>query len=321
MYFRCLYTPHRSLVLAYLHDCSHCVFSSSLPSLQAADVDLVLPCDELLWEAPSAVEWYARLNEPGVYGHVYTRLPGVPLQNALRALGAAQVGVGGQHHPSIPTTTPTERMGTADVPPELKHLNRFALFVLVHGILRNLYMPTSLQVPSTACDAVRRNASHVGFGFLLHNWMRAWDASPASSTSEQIPFAYDALPFYWLAQVSLFAARLPPEETMGSLDPADTFNVSGTNGFLGGVRFYIMKEWLGRIRWLLRAGTPFGTADLWKALLAVREGVARGGIGAGGCGTGTEMGAAVQEVVPVSDLLAVEGSLPLSFFEQNTLLF
>ncbi|KIY66799.1 hypothetical protein CYLTODRAFT_423072 [Cylindrobasidium torrendii FP15055 ss-10] len=204
-------TAKRSLVLAYLHDCSHCVFSSSLPSLQAADVDLVLPCDELLWEAPSAVEWYARLNEPGVYGHVYTRLPGIPLQSALRALGQK------------------------DAQPELKHLNRFALFVLVHGILRNLYMPASLQVPTTACDSVRRNASHVGFGFLLHNWMRAWDAL-GPQEQEQIPFAYDAMPFFWLAQVSLFAARLPPEETLGLLD---TFNLSGPNGFLGGVRFVL----------------------------------------------------------------------------------
>ncbi|KAF8988518.1 fungal-specific transcription factor domain-containing protein [Cyathus striatus] len=44
-------TIKRTLLLAYLQDCSHCMYFSMPPSFQSSEFDINLPCDEALWIA------------------------------------------------------------------------------------------------------------------------------------------------------------------------------------------------------------------------------------------------------------------------------
>ena len=80
-------------------------------------------------------------------------------------------------------------------------INPFASLVLVHTILRDIFSPISPALQSQA----------VGGTFMvqyaLHNWQRMWSSSPEAVQSEKLgqgsmPYASNALPFYWLARLA-----------------------------------------------------------------------------------------------------------------------
>ncbi|KAF9016641.1 hypothetical protein BDZ89DRAFT_1075398 [Hymenopellis radicata] len=229
-------TIKRGLLLSYLHDCCHCIYFDLSPSFQRGDLDMELPCDDAPWNAPSAVEWYATISSPSKYGVGPIRLMGMPVQNALNALGDARL--------------------SRSLPPQ----NTFAMFILIHGVLQNMYSLLHSGQDQLGSDGARGSTrSHFGFQFVLHNWMQMWALSAEEYVklpeAEEPPFAYDGLPFYWLAQISLLAIQ------------------SGNTSCIEGVantRFFMMKEWLRRIRSLIRAnkGVP---PDLWKELMVIQE--------------------------------------------------
>lgn len=232
----------RALLVSYLHDCCHCLYFSMAPSFQPTEIDINLPCDDGLWTASSAAQWLQTAKSPSQYGHGLARLTGFKMQRALAILSEPQ-----------PTTTPPA-------------LNPFAHFILIHTILRNLYASHAkdqADAPSITGSPHDSNVKGTTFStqYALHTWLQMWMSSPDAirydNSREEPPFVYNALPFYWLAQVSLMALQ---DDVGVDLKPMDRKNES---------RYRLMKEWLDRIKSHLRNGTQIPT-QLWDELMRIR---------------------------------------------------
>ena len=156
-------------------------------------------------------------------------------------------------------------------------LNPFAHFILIHTILRNMYAPQTDSASALSGDAAARTSVSVvdnedspcfGMQYALHNWLQSWLNSPESmqmdnnKRTEEPPLVHDALPFYWLAQISLLAAQ-------------DNGNTNGSGPIFGdsmserGGRFRLLKAWLDHIRVFLRSENPVPT-HLWDELVKIQ---------------------------------------------------
>ncbi|KAK0243584.1 hypothetical protein EDD85DRAFT_760397 [Armillaria nabsnona] len=248
-------TVKRALLLSYLHDCCHSVFFSMRPSFQTTEFDLNLPCDDAIWKAQSAAEWMDLLQKPSPYGMGSARLYSVGMQQALTSLGEI-------------------RFPTSPSP-----LNPFSQFILIHTILRNIYF--SFSMPDSSNDTASsastssspepagredRRGSQFANQYALTNWLRMWMSCPDTMKPEdgeegddEPPFAQNALPFYWLAQISLLAIQDGgPSWTEGAAES----------------RFHVMKEWLDRIRFFLRKHKEI-SPHLWEELMVIRHQVSQ----------------------------------------------
>lgn len=134
----------------------------------------------------------------------------------------------------------------------------FAHFVLSHSILRKLFQDCLEKRP------LEPQAEGFSIQFMLHNWLQSWLHSPETPNyghGEPI-FLHDALPFYWIAQVTLLAYQenLPPFAT----SPGSTGGIS-----LGEAKFRLIKEWLKHIRAFLCRGQE-GPTLFWDELTKIR---------------------------------------------------
>ncbi|GLB38794.1 putative zinc finger, C2H2 type [Lyophyllum shimeji] len=251
-------TIKRVLFLSYLHDCCHCMYFSLSPSFQPAELDLCLPCDDALWSACDAMEWCGVSQAPSPYGTGNPRILGFPMKQALAVLGET-------------------RLSTVSIT-----LNPFAHFILIHTILRNLYAsyaenpspdlsPTRIAGGEAVPGEEHDNAFAIQYA--LHNWLQMWLNSPESMQVEESvdepPFIRNALPFYWLAQVSLLAIQ----------DGSAVFGGKSSDAKAEG-RFRLMKEWLDHIRTFLRTGNQIPT-HLWDELMKIRSQMSSGDVQAG----------------------------------------
>ncbi|KAJ6548675.1 hypothetical protein B0H19DRAFT_1161593 [Mycena capillaripes] len=198
-------TIKRALLLAYFHDCCHCMYSAAPPAFSPAELDVHLPCDDALWRASSAVEWLAAVHTPSAYGVGIERIYGVSMQRALKSL-------------ALPPGDNSDLSSTGAGHPTL---TPFALFLLIHTVLRNIavaqrappqggwscFTLVAPQAPSGADFASQTQS-------MLDNWLQLWLASPdaglpaqensATVSGQEPPFVGNSLPFYWLAQVLLW---------------------------------------------------------------------------------------------------------------------
>ncbi|EIN12093.1 hypothetical protein PUNSTDRAFT_99509 [Punctularia strigosozonata HHB-11173 SS5] len=254
-------TEKRSLFLSYLHDISHRMCFALPTCYMPAEVTLHLPCEGKLWNAASASEWHAALCASSPYGTMQERLTGVPIQYALEVL----------RHSRVPTS-------------ELKlTLNPMAHLLLIKVLLSELY---ALAAPSGCQLEPAKEKSQVilDFQFVLHNWLGTWLAGPDTPPIHPEPiFYFNALPFYWLAQISLMAYQedMPPFQ-MGSASRSDADS-----------RFRLINWWQRCIRNFLRfAGNSAQTDStaVWAEMMRIRldgwrlemEGDAKGYIRTGG---------------------------------------
>jgi hypothetical protein len=145
-------------------------------------------------------------------------------------------------------------------------LNPGAYIILIHALLRNLY------AASSGPDKAGRVNAMFATQFALHNWLRQWldnkecvalercSRSTASANErDQMPFWCNVLPFYWLAQVTLFAMQEGIPITGAKFFDLSEGNRTGdVNGHGGNERegsmLKEMKEWMEKIRIHLRAG-------------------------------------------------------------------
>ncbi|KAK0225469.1 hypothetical protein IW262DRAFT_1265991 [Armillaria fumosa] len=238
-------TVKRALLLSYLHDCCHSVFFSIRSSFRTAEFDLYLPCDEALWKAQSAQEWYELLQKPSVYGTGADRLYGVGMQQALINLG--EIRLAASHTP----------------------LNPFSQFILIHTILQSIYecyssSDTPTSSPNPTSDGEGRQGNYFTTQCTLHNWLQTWihcpDTVKRECECEEPPFAFNALPFYWLAQISLLAIQEGGSEWVEATTAEN--------------RFHLIKEWLDRIRFFLRQNHEV-PPNLWEELMVIRRQVSQ----------------------------------------------
>lgn len=192
--------------------------------------------------AGSAAQWLQAVKSPSQYGLGLARLSGFSMQRALAMLSEVQTS----------TTLPA--------------LNPFAHFILIHTILRNLYASSTRDPTDTPSIASTTDSGATGdtfpTQFALHTWLQMWMSSPDAvryeNSREEPPFIYNALPFYWLAQVSLMALQ---DDVGVDVKPLDRKNEG---------RYRLMKEWLDRIRSHLRNGTQI-PPQLWDELMKIRS--------------------------------------------------
>lgn len=244
----CYETIKRALFLSYIHDCCHCMYFSLTPSFQPSELDINLPCDTALWTATNSKDWFEIVQAPSAYGTGHARISGVRMQHALAALGETQ-----------PQLVPLS-------------LNMFAHFILIHTILRNICAPRddasyanlpdpSLAAADGAAGRVTMKDNLLATQYALHNWLQMWLNSPESMQAEKCqeepPFIFNALPFYWLAQVSLMAIQ----------DGTTIFHRKPDMKADG--RFRLMKEWLDHIKSFLRGGNEVPT-HFWDQLMKIR---------------------------------------------------
>ncbi|KXN83387.1 hypothetical protein AN958_01524 [Leucoagaricus sp. SymC.cos] len=230
----------RALLVSYLHDCCHSFYFSMPPSFRPAEIDINLPCDDGIWTASSATQWLQTVNSPSQYGHGLARLSGFGMQRALAILSEPQ---------------------SSAVPPAL---NPFAHFILIHTILRNLYASHARDQSDASTPSpndVNVKGSILLTQYALHTWLQMWMNSPDAirydNTRDEPPFVYNALPYYWLAQVSLMALQ----DDIGVDSKLTDRKNEG--------RYRLMKEWLDRIKSYLCNGTQIPT-QLWDELMRIR---------------------------------------------------
>ena len=174
-------------------------------------------------------------------------------------------------------------------------LNPFSQFVIIHAILRFLFEDCiyvisessstnpsgsgsgSAASTSTSASTSSRSGSmskdneddystkiNLVIQYMLHNWLQTYFHSPESrrpSSENTIPvFVHDALPFYWIAQVSLLAYQegLPPFAS-----ETQSLNASGE------AKYCLMKEWFKHIREFLKRGEQ-GPTLFWDELMKIR---------------------------------------------------
>ncbi|KAL1747073.1 fungal-specific transcription factor domain-containing protein [Schizophyllum fasciatum] len=240
-------TLKRGLLWAYMHDCCHSIYFALSPSFQPHEVMLHLPCEDRLWNASSADEWYLALQDnQSPYGDMETRLTGLPLHAAVASLTAP-------------------RLLTTSIP-----LSPFGHFVLIHVILRALFQTcfnSRLPQPDGSQRSMREDESTTqeifGHQYALHNWLQNWLKSPdmpkVEQGAEEPPFIQHSLPFYWLGQVAILAHQegLPP------------FEPNSQNNLNGDVRFKMVKKWLKHSRGFVRMSDK-GPTVFWDELMKIR---------------------------------------------------
>jgi hypothetical protein len=233
----------RAILLTYLHDCCHCIYFVLPPSFHPTEVELKLPCEEVLWQAGSASDWYMALQSQSPYGTIQERLTGVCMPRALADMWEP-------------------RTLTSPIP-----CNPFSHFILIHSILRRLFtLCVESRLPNAS--SVEENNEAVNqdvyaLQYTLHNWLQSWLNSPelpkVDDDNDEPAFIAHALPFYWLGQVSLLAFQegLPP------------FEHNSPNNLKGELRFRLVKVWLKHIRGFLRRGDS-GPTRIWDELMKIR---------------------------------------------------
>jgi len=222
-----LETFKRALHVAYLQDCSYCVYYSTTPAFHPSELDINLPCDDTLWRAQSAREWYQVQRTPSSYGSGNSRLLGVSMQMALAAL-----------------REPTPSM----VP---YALNPFASFIVLNSILRDVFSlsPTNTggMQASLMMNGGMSGANTVMIQCALLNWQRMWSNSPEAQSDKQgqrASFVFNPTPYYWLAR---FAEGAKQNGSL-AINP-----LSGRDEVDD--RFRTIKGWLGQINATLQSGS------------------------------------------------------------------
>ncbi|KAJ7810709.1 hypothetical protein B0H14DRAFT_3480381 [Mycena olivaceomarginata] len=141
------------LAYAYSHDSSDSTYSASWSADMEMEIELVsFPCDDALWRAPSAAEWFAVAHTPSPHGVGMSRVYGVTVQDALAALAA-----------------PSGIDSSIAVP-----LTSFGLFILIHAILRNIPLPHSplgADARQLVANVVEKSRSSM-VAAQRHGWSR-----------------------------------------------------------------------------------------------------------------------------------------------------
>ncbi|KAJ6497822.1 fungal-specific transcription factor domain-containing protein [Mycena sanguinolenta] len=224
----------RALLLSYLHDCCQPIYFRLPPSYLSGEVTFNMPCEEALWKAGSAEEWFSVLQTPSIHYSSQRRLTGLDMRTSLASMNDPQF---------IPT-----------------YLSRFCHFVIIHTILRDLFIACSepmQPVSELSSGGQVHSEAILSAQYALHNWLHSWTMCASREPLMGDPsFFNDALPFYWLGQVTILAHQegLPP------------FNSAQND--TGEVRFKMVKRWLRHIRAFLNEGDE--STVFWDELMKIQ---------------------------------------------------
>jgi len=168
------YEHSPSAILAYfLHDCCQELYFAAPTYLKLSDLTICLPCEDALWDARCAKDWYIVLSTNSTYGSSTDRLQGVDMAYAMHNICALR-----QLEPPI-------------------MMSSFGLFIAVHVVLCELYTTCSSKnmhlAPQDYGADNNSDIQRVRYG--LHNIYICWNVSPdrlshtPSSAEEAPPFS------------------------------------------------------------------------------------------------------------------------------------
>lgn len=135
-------------------------------------------------------------------------------------------------------------------------LSTFAHLILIHSLLSDIYTPYSISAVGSTQTQTQTNT------FTLHNalhtWLHSWRHAPDTAVHDigcpATRFYQNALPYYWLAQVTLLVgAQVPRFYTLA----AD-------------VRYKVVTQWFEHIQGVVRHGEQVSTS-LWFELMTAAE--------------------------------------------------
>ena len=231
------------LALAYLQDCSNCIYYSTVPTFPGLEIEINLPCDDTLWRAQTSTEWYKIQRAPSRYGTSLSRILGINMQFTLDSLKDRGASV-------VPYT-----------------VNPFASFILIHSILRDiLSIHNTRTLPGTTPTCMIDPGGINGVNTIttqcsLQNWQKLWSANPetlhSGESNQGLPFVANAIPFYWLARLAESAKQNGTIHIGPSASTNDTEN-----------RFRLVKTWLMQISSCLRSGSQI-QPHLWNNPTAI----------------------------------------------------
>ena len=234
-----------TLILAYLQDCSYCIYYSTAPAFLGLEIEINLPCDDALWRAQTAAEWYKIQRAPSPYGMGLSRMLGINMQFALASLKDRST-------PTVPST-----------------VSPFASFILIHSILRDVFSVQSTRTTTHGGSPHSCMIDHGGINGVntiaiessLHKWQKMWYANPetvhSGENSHELPFVSNAIPFYWLARLAEAAKQ---KGTIHIGPPASTNDIEE--------RYRLVKTWLMQISSCLRSGSQV-SPNLWNNPTAI----------------------------------------------------
>lgn len=202
-----------------------------------SELELNLPCDDGMWRAQSAREWYHLQRTPSPYGSGIPRILGMSMKMALEAL-----------------REPT----SAAIP---FNVNPFSSFVLIHAILRDIFDSAH---PSGDLSCLGPSTTRIGTNTIdcaLQNWQRLWQVCPDAPQLEQyhlmVPFVYNPTPFYWLARFAEQAKQTGEIAVSRSGSPLSRVDEEA--------RFRSVKAWLNQINNTLRSGSQVMHNTPWHS--------------------------------------------------------
>lgn len=134
-------TTKRAIWWSYLHDCCHSIYFALPSSYHPSEIELNLPCEDGLWQAGSSEDWFRVLQTTSPYGSSKSRLIGISMPQSLVSL-------------SVP-------------------MNPFSHFILIHSILRHLFVTC---VERRISETVRQEIYNLQYA--LHSWLQNWMNSP-----------------------------------------------------------------------------------------------------------------------------------------------
>ncbi|KAH7876829.1 uncharacterized protein C8R40DRAFT_1041968 [Lentinula edodes] len=235
----------RTLLLSYLQDASQSIYFTVPSSYHIAELNFNLPCDDKLWRAQSASEWWSELHRGSPYGDAHDRLNCPTLPSLLQLVFE-------------PRTT------------QVKAISHFAHWAVIHGIISCLFtLCTKGHLPvqrSFGANGDPLNQELYRIQFAMHNWLDWWMKRPEviENTREEaeLPFMQNPLPFYWLGQVALMAYQenLPPFNDQANLSMNLRMDV----------RFWQVKKWIRHIRSFLAGARGHTPTILWDELMNIR---------------------------------------------------
>ena len=233
-----------TLVLAYLQDCSYCIYYSMDPAFLDLEIEINLPCDDALWRAQTSAEWYKIQQVSSPYGIGLSRLLGTNMQFTLASLRDRSTS-------AAPST-----------------VNPFASFVLIHSILRDVFSGHN-TITTHGSSLHTRVINHDGISGMntiaiessLHKWQKMWSANPetvnSGENSRKLPFISNALPFYWLTRLVEAAKQ---KGTIHIGPPVSTNDIED--------RYRLVNTWLMHISSCLRSGSEV-SPNLWNNPTAI----------------------------------------------------
>ena len=154
-----------------MHDCCHSIYFALPTSYHPSEIELNLPCEDALWQAESSPDWLRVLQITSHYGSSRSRLIGVSMPRSLASL------------------TGTRLLAT-HIP-----LNPFSHFILIHSILRHLFITcieSGVAMAGSSGNNEMVNQEICGLQYALHNWLQNWmnsaELPQVKNSNDEPPF-------------------------------------------------------------------------------------------------------------------------------------